>query len=223
MPFHKLTRRAALTALGAGAVVGLAYVLRGLVEPRSAAIRLTDDGGGMMGVSAGDMSLYMDMFDRHNELSRTVEDIPGGVCTTTQSDSPELAAQLKAHVSSMYSHLEQGAEVMCMSDNLPTLFRQTDGYRRQLTFTSTGVIAEETSNDPELAQAIRAHAREVTGFVRDGMPPMMQGMMGGSGGMMGPPDEASSHRLTQQRAGWPLRRHPAERSVPMLRNSLPDW
>jgi hypothetical protein len=33
---------------------------------------------------------------------------------------------------------------------------------------------------------MRAHAREVTRFVRDGMPAMMQGMMGGSGGMMGP-------------------------------------
>jgi hypothetical protein len=47
-----------------------------------------------------------------------------------------------------------------------------------------GVIAEETADDPAFTQAIRAHAQEVTGFVRDGMPPMMQGMMGS--GMMGP-------------------------------------
>jgi hypothetical protein len=45
-------------------------------------------------------------------------------------------------------------------------------------------MAEETADDPALTQAIRAHAQEVTGFVRDGMPPMMQGMMGS--GMMGP-------------------------------------
>ena len=90
----------------------------------------------------------------------------------------------------MYSHLDQGAEVMCMSGSLPTLFRHANGYRRQLTFTPTGVIAEETADDPALTQAIRAHAQEVTGFVLDGMPPMMRGMMGGSGmmgpGMMGP-------------------------------------
>jgi hypothetical protein len=47
-----------------------------------------------------------------------------------------------------------------------------------------GVIAEETADDPALSRAIRAHAQEVTGFVRDGMPPMMKGMMGP--GMMGP-------------------------------------
>jgi hypothetical protein len=46
------------------------------------------------------------------------------------------------------------------------------------------VVAEETADDPVLTRAIRAHAQEVTGFVRDGMPPMMRGMMGS--GMMGP-------------------------------------
>jgi hypothetical protein len=139
----------------------------------------------MMGVSAADMHLYMDMFARHNEISRTVEEIPGGVRTTTGSDSPDLAAQLKTHVSSMYSHLGDGAEVMCMSQTLPTLFRNASGYRRQLTVTPTGVVVEETSDDPNLTEVIRAHAREVTGFVKDGMPAMMQGMMG-HGGMMGP-------------------------------------
>jgi hypothetical protein len=198
---RRMTRRAALTAVGAGAIVGLGYVLRGVLGSPAPAIRLIDDGGGMMGVSPTDMSRYMEMFNRHNELTRTVEEIPGGIRTTTESNSPELAAQLKAHVSSMYSHLEQGGEVMCMSDSLPTLFRRSGGYRRQLTLTPAGVIAEETADDPDLVQAIRAHAQEVTGFVRDGMPPMMRGMMGpgmmgpgmmgpgmmGPGGMMGPP------------------------------------
>ncbi len=72
---------------------------------------------------------------------------------------------------------------MCMSQSLPTLFRNANGYRRQLAFTPAGVIAEEAADDPNLTQAIRAHAQEVTGFVHDGMPAMMQGMMGG---MVGP-------------------------------------
>jgi hypothetical protein len=80
--------------------------------------------------------------------------------------------------------LGAGAEVTCMSGSLPTPFRRANTYRRQLTFTSAGVVAEETADDPALTQTIRAHAREVTGFVRDGMPPMMRGMMGP--GMMGP-------------------------------------
>ena len=67
---------------------------------------------------------------------------------------------------------------MCMSQTLPTLFRNASGYRRQLTPTPAGVIAEKTSDDPNLTEVIRAHAREVTGFVTEGMPAMMDGMMG---------------------------------------------
>lgn len=178
-----LTRRAALLAFGTGSgAVILGYVLRDAFRSSAPGIQLIDHNG--MGVDATDMSRYMEMFNRHNEITRIVEEIPGGIRTTTQSTSPDLVAQLQAHVSSMYTHLDQGAEVMCMSGSLPTLFRQANGYRRQLTLTPTGVVAEETADDPALAQAIRAHAQEVTGFVREGMPPMMKGMMGPE--MMGP-------------------------------------
>jgi hypothetical protein len=163
--------------------MSIGYALRVILGSPVLRIRLTD-GGGMMGATPADMSRYVDMFNRHSEITRTVEEIPGGIRTTTQSNAPDLVAQLQAHVSSMYAHLDQRAEVMCMSGSLPTLFRHANGYRRQLTFTPTGVIAEETADDPALTQAIRAHALEVTGFVRDGMPSMMRGMMGS--GMMGP-------------------------------------
>ncbi|MGW4098244.1 hypothetical protein [Mycobacterium sp. NPDC004974] len=182
----EFTRRTVLTlAVGASGLMALGYLLRsnifgvptGRSEPN------------MMGVSGVDMSRYMTMFARHTELRRTVEEIPGGVRTTTESDSPDLVAQLHAHVSSMYDHLGQGAEVSCMSSTLPTLFRRAGDYQRQITLTPAGVIATETSTDPDLTATICAHAREVTGFVVDGMPAMMGPMMGGGmmgGGMMGP-------------------------------------
>jgi hypothetical protein len=182
----KLTRRAALTTLGtASGLLGIGYVLRNVIgelglSPVSDGVARAD-GPGMMG--GAEMSTYMNMFNRHNEISRTVEEIPGGVRTTTESDAPELAAQLHAHVPAMYARLDQGAEIMCMSASLPTLFGRATNYRRELTLTAKGVVAVETADDPELTHAIRAHAQEVTGFVTDGMPAMMRGMMGG--GMMG--------------------------------------
>ena len=95
----------ALGALGASSVVGLGYVLRSIFEPPIPGIRLTDGGGGMMGggMMGGprDMSRYMERFMRHHEISRVVKEIPGGVrTTTTESNSPHLAAQVQAHVSS---------------------------------------------------------------------------------------------------------------------------
>lgn len=53
---------------------------------------------------------------------------------------------------------------------------------------------DETSDDPALTDAIRAHAREVNGFVRDGMPAMMQGMMGRSGRHDGPRQKDGARR-----------------------------
>jgi hypothetical protein len=128
--------------------VGLRYLIRGISESPAPAprIRLTD--AGMMGVGRAEMATYMEMFSRHGEITRTVEEIPGGARTTTESNSPDLATQLHAHVPAMYAHLDEGTEVMCMSPTLPTLFRNARGYRRQLTITPTGVIAEETADDP---------------------------------------------------------------------------
>ena len=176
----KLTRRATLAALGTGAgLLGLGYVLRSIIDAP-----LSHAGPGMFGgTNSTDMSTYMEMFSRHGEFRRSVEDIPGGVRTTTESDSPDLVAQLQGHVSTMYSHLEQRSEVMCMSQSLPTLFARASDYQRQISFTPKGIVAVETAGDPDLMRAIRAHAREVTGFVDDGMPAMMKGMMGN--GMMG--------------------------------------
>lgn len=176
-----MTRRTVLGMLAAGAgLIGLGAT--GILALFSCGTRGSNGGGmmgGMMGnVSSADMNIYMDMFNRHTELKRTVEMIPGGVRTTTESDSPDLAVQLQAHVSDMYSHLNQDSEVTCMSQSLPTLFSRAKDYRRQLTLTTKGVQVTETSSDPALTTAIRAHAQEVSGFVQDGMPAMMRGMMG---------------------------------------------
>lgn len=169
-----MTRRQALRLLAAGAgVVGFGFAA-GCGRSKGTGVM-----GPMMGSASGaDMDAYMELFARHTEIRRTVEEIPGGVRTVTESDAPELVPQLQAHVASMYEHLERGAEVKCMSDTLPTLFRRADGYRRRLATTPKGVVVTETSTDPRLTRTIRAHAREVTGFVRDGMQAMMQGMRG---------------------------------------------
>ena len=176
-----ITRRAAIGILaGGGALLGLGaaggYLLRDALKSLAGGRSM---GTGMMGsATQGDMSSYMNLFDRHTEIRRTVEAIDGGVHTTTESDAPDLVVQLQAHVSSMYTHVNEQAEVTCMSSSLPTLFRNSAGYRRQLTLTDKGLVVTETSSDPRLAKAIREHAQEVTGFVLDGMPAMMRGMMG---------------------------------------------
>lgn len=166
-----MTRAAAIRVLTGGvaaAVGGLFTIGRG----KATRPVLHDDG--MMGTRI-DMSAYMELFDRHRELRRTVTPVPGGVRTVTVSDAPELVTLLQAHVASMYGHLDRGVEVTCMSNSLPTLFRHADAYRRELKLTRKGVVVTEISRDSSIAEAIRAHAREVSGFVREGMAAMMAG------------------------------------------------
>jgi len=140
----RITRRAALGAvLAGGGLLGLGlaggYLLRDVIRSVLPSTPGEMMGAGMMGsATSADMSTYMDLFNRHTEIRRTVEEIPGGIRTTTESDAPDLAAQLQGHVPSMYSHLKQTAAVTCMSDSLPTLFRNASGYRRQLTLTDEG-------------------------------------------------------------------------------------
>lgn len=174
-------------ALGfGGAAAGLVAVGAAVPYVVRAVLRQPDgfhgtSGGGMMGAATtADMSGYMDLFNHHTQIQRTVEEVPGGVRTSTESDDPALAARLQAHVSAMYGHLQRGQEVRCMSNSLPLLFRRASGYQRQLATTAKGLVVTETSNEPQLTEAIRKHAREVSGFVQEGMPAMMQGMMGGS-------------------------------------------
>src|SRR5207244_11671029 len=141
-----ITRRAALGLLAAGgALVALGLAGGSLLRDALKSV----GGGGMMGsgmmggATQADMSSYMKLFDRHTELRRTVETIDGGVRTTTESDATDLIALLQTHVSSMHSHLNQHAEVTCMSSSLPTLFRNSTTYRRELTITATALVVPD--------------------------------------------------------------------------------
>src|SRR5437879_9999077 len=142
-----VTRRAMLRVFGVAGLGGLLSALGCSLRKAAGGSGIpSPTGGGMMGGSgmmgsatSADMSTYMDLFNHHTEIQRTVEEIPGGVRTTTESNDAALAEQLQTHVAAMYQHVGQGQEVTCMSSSLPTLFRNSGGYRRQLTVTARGV------------------------------------------------------------------------------------
>ena len=165
-----MTRRACLRTLAVTGGLFAAGFAAACGRTKSAAMM----AGTMGSATAADMSAYADLFARHTEIRRTVEYVPGGIRTVTESDAPDLVALLQAHVASMYDHLARGAEVECMSESLPTLFRHAHSYRRGLAKTAKGVVVIETSQDPRVTRAIREHASEVSGFVHDGMPAMMR-------------------------------------------------
>lgn len=126
-----------------------------------------------------DMQIIHQLSANHQQIRRTVEQLPNGIRAVTYSDEPEVVTLLQAHVASMYQRLAEKHPfpMIRMIPTLPTLFRNSDRYQRQLTKLPKGVEVRETSNHSELATIIREHAHEVDGFVKTGMHSGMDGMM----------------------------------------------
>jgi hypothetical protein len=131
-------------------------------------------GGGMM----GPMRTGMQLFHNHAKVHRQVTVLSDGVRAVTESDDPHVAALIQEHVSDMYARIDRDRPFAYpMSRTVPALFRNIGRYRRTLETTPKGVAVTETASDADMIELIKAHAREITGFVDDGMPAMMRDMM----------------------------------------------
>jgi hypothetical protein len=138
--------------------------------------------GGMMRVGmmgGGDMGTIRQLFANHNQVHRTIKEIPGGIHAVTESDNPQVSALIQSHVPRMYQRINdgQGIPMIMMSSTLPVMAQNADRYQRHLQLTRKGIVVTETSNDPDMVAVIREHAREVNRFVAEGMPAMMNNMM----------------------------------------------
>ena len=142
-------------------------------------------GPGMMrGMMAGgmphddafraDMGLVHEMLGSHESIQRKVTNLPNGIRTVTESDDPQVAATLKAHVASMAKRLEEGREFNLFSPTIPVLFENRDKIRTAVEPTAKGVIVTQTADDAKIVAALQAHAGEVSELVRDGMAAMMR-------------------------------------------------
>ena len=175
--------RAVWLALGAAAarLLGSRSSAASAAPPATPAGGMMDEMMKMMMMPdnmMGPMRTGMKLFMRHREIRRTVTELPNGIHAVTESNDPQTAALIQAHVSEMYQRLDQNrAFPYPMSRSVPAMFAHSTAYRRKLEATPKGIAVTETSDDPTMVAVIRAHAREISGFVREGMPAMMRGMM----------------------------------------------
>jgi hypothetical protein len=143
--------------------------------------------GGADTAFAADMELVHQLVTNNRAITRTVEHLPNGIRTLTESSSPAIAGYIAAHVASMERRLDEGEVFNLFSPTIPILFENYDRIRSEFEYTPTGVTVVQTSDDPALVEALQAHAAEVTELVDEGMIAMMRGMMesGMQGMMMG--------------------------------------
>ena len=158
--------------------LGLILVTPLLVNSREILVAQGMMHDGMMG-GGGDMNIIHQLFANRGQIHRTVKEIPNGIQAVTESDDPNVTALIQSHVPKMYQRIDNGQTfpMIRMVATLPTMFSNANRYQRQYELTSKGIIVTETSDDREMLDVIREHAREVTGFVEEGMPAMMENMM----------------------------------------------
>jgi hypothetical protein len=127
--------------------------------------------------SSADMALVHDMLMNHDKIRRTVTNLPDGIRTVTESDDPQVAQTIKAHVASMSERLKDGREFNIFSTTLPVLFENRDKIKSEVTVTEKGSVVTRTSTDAKVVAALRGHAAEVTELAQEGMAAMRRGMM----------------------------------------------
>ena len=127
--------------------------------------------------SAADMGLVFDLLFNNTKINRSVTKLPDGIRTRTESDDPQVAQALKAHVASMSQRLQDGREFNLFSSTLPILFENRDRIISKVEATEKGMEVTRTSTDATVVAALQGHAGEVTELVQDGMLAMRRGMM----------------------------------------------
>ena len=127
--------------------------------------------------SAADMGLVHDLVMNYTKIKRIVTNLPNGIKTVTESDDPQVAQAIKAHVASMSQRLKDGREFNIFSTTLPVLFENQDKIKSVVEMTEKGSVVTRTSTDAKVVAALQGHATEVTELVQEGMVAMMRGMM----------------------------------------------
>ena len=186
---HKIAA-GALAVLGLGSAIAVAFahpggmgqgmMMHGMQHgPMGGAMQHERPMAGMHSGDAAfqaDMQLVHEMLAGHDKIKRSVENLPDGIRTVTESDDPQVAQALKAHVASMEARLKDGRIFNLFSSTLPVLFDNKDKIKTTVEMTQKGSIVTQTSADAKVVAALQAHAGEVDELARDGMAAMMRGM-----------------------------------------------
>lgn len=115
-----------------------------------------------------DMTVIHALLDRGADIRRTVEDLPNGVRTVTESDDPALAMLIRGHVAAMHRRLKEQQPIHLRDPLFRALFGQASKIEMVIKPTEKGVEVRETSDDPWAVQLIQAHASVVTAFIKNG-------------------------------------------------------
>jgi hypothetical protein len=119
------------------------------------------------------------MFHNFETMTRTVENLPNGIRTVTSSSDPEVMGVLASHVVGMIDRVERGddPQIFIQSPTLDVFFVRGEAIHTEIDFTDEGIIVIQTSDDPQVVEALQTHAAEVSAMADHGMQAVHEMMM----------------------------------------------
>ncbi len=147
------------------------------------------------------MSVIHELVMHHDQIARSVTNLPDGIRTVTESADSLLARRIRDHVATMDARIVSGKDPgwPMESEALRMLYKNSAMIRTKIDSTPRGVVIEQTSSDSATVAALQQHAAEVSDVVRRGMEAMHAAMMKhGEKPMMherhGPPSDTAGTR-----------------------------
>ena len=116
----------------------------------------------------GDMATIHSLFDGRQNIVRRFKEVPGGIESWTESNDPQLIAQIQTHLASMRERFEKRQPLHQRDPLFAEIFEHADRIDLKVENTAKGVHVVETSGDPYVAELIRAHARVIDAFIKEG-------------------------------------------------------
>jgi hypothetical protein len=194
---NKAFKLAGLTAFSIALATG-AYFVTARAQERHMGHFAHGMGPGVMGMmgprmmahderTQAELQVIHAMFINHDRIKRTVENLPNGIRTVTESDDPALAGMIKQHVAEMGKRVDAGDDpgLPIESDALRAIFRDKAKIKTSYDTTDKGIVVVQTSDDPKTVAALQKHASEVSDFVQEGMAALHAAMMKNRAGVMG--------------------------------------
>lgn len=128
---------------------------------------------GMMGGGAPqDMMTIHALMNDHQQITRTIQNLPNGVETVTESGDVKVRAMIRAHVAAMYQRLANQQPIRAWDPLFAEVFRESARIKTEMVNTPKGIRVTETSVDPWVVKLVQAHAKVVSEFATEGMPAM---------------------------------------------------
>ncbi|MCB1517447.1 MAG: hypothetical protein KDJ19_07530 [Hyphomicrobiaceae bacterium] len=119
------------------------------------------------------------MFSNFETITREVTNLPNGIRTVTRSSNEDVMADLVSHVFGMIQRVEldDDPQIFIQSPTLDIFFERGAAIKTEIDVTDEGIVVVQTSDDPEMVEALHTHAAEVSAMADRGMQAVHEMMM----------------------------------------------